>query len=218
MIDEQKVISMQEKLKDVAFEEISELFYFANEYYGEYLLDLVDDFTENEKIPENVTSMLIPHLISWAVFCHQVRISKKTIFQHYLDSPQYRSKRRPKVHKIISEWKYTMPGFYYIEEIIGERLLAVTDVFQMKEKVVGVYNEIYHKPKEWDMVIGYLLPAGDGTYSPIIDFFHIPVSHKREAAVKIIDYYHKKAVTTDHEFFVKHYPKLLSIISDVLQK
>jgi hypothetical protein len=218
MILEQKVISMQERLKDVAFEEIDELFYFANEYYGEYLLDLVDDFTENEKIPENVSSMMIPHLISWAVFCHKNRNSKKTILQYYLESPQYKSRRKSKVHKIISEWKYTMPGFYYIEEIIGERVLVVTDVFQMKEKVVGVYNEIYHQPRERDMVFGYLLPAGDGTYSPIIDFFHIPVSHKREAAVKIIEYYHKKAVTTDQEFFANHYPKMLSIISGVLQK
>jgi hypothetical protein len=218
MILEQKVISMQERLKDVAFEEIDELFNFANEYYGEYLLDLVDDFTENEKIPENVSSMMIPHLISWAVFCHKNRNSKKTILQYYLESPQYKSRRKSKVHKIISEWKYTMPGFYYIEEIIGERVLVVTDVFQMKEKVVGVYNEIYHQPRERDMVLGYLLPAGDGTYSPIINFFHIPVSHKREAAVKIIEYYHKKAVTTDQEFFANHYPKMLSIISGVLQK
>lgn len=47
MVTDQKVISIQERLKDQAFEEIEELFYFANEYYGEYLLHLVDDFNKN---------------------------------------------------------------------------------------------------------------------------------------------------------------------------
>ena len=218
MFIEKNVISMQEKLKDVVFEEIGELFNYANEYYGEYLLDLIDDFTEKKHNDDDLSSMMIPHIISWAILCHRVRNGSKTIFQLYLESPEYKTRRRPKVHRIISEWKFTMPGFYYVEEIAGERVLVVTDVFQMKEKLVGVYNEIYHQPREGDMIFGYLLPAGDGTYSPIIDFFHIPMTHKREAAIKIIEFYNKKAVATDHEFFEKNYPKLLSLIFRLLQK
>jgi hypothetical protein len=216
MIIEKKVISMQEKLKDVVFDEIGELFYYANEYYGEYLLDLIDEFTGNENYDDDLASMMGPHLISWAILCHRVRNSSKTIFQHYLESPEYKSRRRPKVHRIISEWKFTMPGFYYVEELVGERVFVVTDVFQMKEKLVGVYNEVYHQPREGDMIFGYLLPAGDGTFSPIIDFFRIPISHKREVAMKIIEFYNKKVFATDHEFFEKYYPKMLSLILRLL--
>lgn len=218
MFIEKNVISMQEKLKDVVFDELGELFYYADQYYGEYLLDLIDDFIEEKHQDDDLSSMMIPHFISWATLCHRVRNSSKTIFQHYLESPEYKSRRRPKVHRIISEWKYTMPGFYFVEEIAGERVLVVTDVFQMKEKLVAVYNEIYHQPREGDLIFGYLLPAGDGTYSPVIDFFHIPVNRNREAAIKIIEFYNKKAVATDHEFFEKNYPKLLSLIFRLLQK
>ncbi|MEH7442183.1 hypothetical protein V7201_07555 [Bacillus sp. JJ1122] len=218
MFNEKNVISMQEKLKDVVFDELGELFYYADQYYGEYLLDLIDDFIEEKHQDDDLSSMMIPHFISWATLCHRVRNSNKTIFQHYLESPEYKSRRRPKVHRIISEWKYTMPGFYYVEEIAGERVLVVTDVFQMKEKLVAVYNEIYHLPREGDLIFGYLLPAGDGTYSPVIDFFHIPVNQKRDTAIKIIEFYNKKAVATDHEFFEKNYPKLLSLIFRLLQK
>lgn len=217
MVVEQKVISMQEKLKDAAFEEIGELFYFANEYYGEYLLDLVDEFIESEKVPEKIASTLIPHFISWAVFCHQLNNRRKTIFDYYLQSTEYKSRKKSKVHRLISEWKFALPGFYAIEEFLGDRVLVVNDVFSMKEKLVEIYNEIYLQPGGSDLLLGYLLPAGDGTYSPIIDFFHIPSSHKNEVALRIIDYYDKKAVATDQEFFVHHYPKLLSIVSSVLQ-
>ncbi|WP_102263096.1 hypothetical protein [Mesobacillus jeotgali] len=75
---------------------------------------------------------------------------------------------------------------------------------------------MYHQPEESDLLIGYLLPAGDGTYSPIIDFFHIPALYKKQAAFQMMDFYNK-AVTSDHEFFIRHYPKLLSIISNVLK-
>lgn len=216
MLIERKVISMQEKLKDVVFDKVGELFYYANEYYGEYLLDLIDEFTGKENYDDDLAAMMIPHLIPWAILCHRVRNSSKTIFQHYLESPEYKSRRKPKVHKIISEWKYTMPGFYYVEEIVAERVLVVTDIFQMREKFVGVNNEVYHQPREGDMIFGYLLPAGYGTYSPIIDFSQIPITHKREAAIKIIELYNKKAAATDREFFEKYYPKMLSIILRLL--
>ena len=216
MLIDRKAISMQEKLKDVVFDEIGELFYYADEYYGEYLLDLIDEFTEKENCDDDLTSMMVPHMISWAILCHRVRNSKKTIFQHYLESPEYKSRRRPKVHRIISEWRFTMPGFYYVEELVGERVFVVTDVFQLKEKLVGVFNEVYHQPRAGDLIFGYLLPAGDGTFSPIIDFFRIPVSHKREVAMKLIEFYNKKAVATDHEFFEKYFPKMLSLILRLL--
>lgn len=155
------------------FDEIGELFYYANEYYGEYLLDLFAGFTAKKHNDDDLSSTMIHHLISWAILCHRVNNGSKTNFQLYLESPEYKSRIRSKVHRIISEWKYTMPGFYYVEEIVEERVLVVTDVFQMKEKFVGVYNEIYHQPREGDIIFGYLLPAGEGTYSPVINFFHI---------------------------------------------
>lgn len=217
MIVEQKVISIQEKIKDMAFEEIKDIFNFSSEYYGEYLLGLVDDFIKSEYIPEQIASALVPHFISWAVFSHRLNDEKKSIFEFYLDSSKYKSRMKPKVHTLISEWKkYALPGVYYIEEFLGERVLVLKDIILMKERLVGVYNEIYHLPKESDLLIGYLLPAGDGTYSPIIDFFHIPAVHKKQAAYRIIEFYNK-AETTDHEFFVRYYPKLLSIISSVLK-
>jgi hypothetical protein len=217
MTVEQKVISIQEKLKDLAFEEIGEIFIFSSDYYGAYLLGLVDDFLEAEQIPEEIASALVPHFISWAVFSHRLSDEKKSIFEFYLDSPKYKSRMKPKVHTLISEWKYALPGVYYIEEFLGERVLVLNDLILMKERLVGVYNEIYHQPRESDLLIGYLLPAGDGTYSPIIDFFHIPAIHKKQAANRIIEFYNK-AETTDHEFFIRQYPKLLSIISNLLKK
>jgi hypothetical protein len=213
---ENKIILMQERLKEIAFSEINEVFHFADEYYGEYLLEIVDDFTSKAKSKDEIISAMIPHLISWAVLYHRILGGRKTILQYYLDSPEYRSKRRPKVHRILREWKYAMPGFYFVEEIADERILVVSDLFQMKEKLVAVYNELYRKPNEGDMVFGYLLPAGDGTYSPVIDFFHIPATHTRDTAFKVLDYYNKKAVSTDLDFFMKHYPKLLALISQTL--
>ncbi|GAM14017.1 hypothetical protein [Mesobacillus selenatarsenatis] len=216
MAVEQKVISIQEKLKDLAFEEIGEIFNFSSVYYGVYLLGLVNDFIETEQIPEEIASALVPHLISWVVFSHRLSDEKKSIFEFYLDSPKYKSRMKPKVHTLISEWKYALPGVYNIEGFLGERVLVLKDIILMKERLVGVYNEIYHLPKESDLLIGYLLPAGDSTYFPIIDFFHIPAVHKKQAAYRIIEFYNK-AETTDHEFFVRYYPKLLSIISSVIK-
>ncbi|RSD26117.1 hypothetical protein [Mesobacillus subterraneus] len=217
MFAQQKVVSIQETLKGAAFDEIGELFYFANEYYGEYLLDLVDEFTGKARMDENISSMLIPHFLSWAVFSHQLPNAKETILQLYLESPHYKIRRRPRIHRIISQWKHSMPGIYFIEELVGERVLVVTDVFQMKEKVVGIYNEIYQQPKERDLALGYLLPAGDATHSPIIDFFHIPITHKKEVLMQVVDYYCEHVTDDDHAFFVTHYPALLSIVSKVLQ-
>ncbi|MFT9596896.1 hypothetical protein [Mesobacillus sp.] len=216
MTVEKKVVSIQEKIKDLAFEEIGDIFNFSSDYYGAYLLGLIDEFLETEQISEKIASALVPHFISWAVFSHRLSHEKKSIFELYLDTPRYKSRMKPKVHTLISEWTYAVPGVYYIEGILGERVLVLNDIILMKERLVGVYNEIYHQPKESDLLIGYLLPAGDGTYSPIIDFFHIPAVRKKQAANRIIDFYNK-AETTDHEFFVRHYPKLLSIISNVLK-
>lgn len=216
MTVEQKVISIQEKIKDLAFEEIEEIFNFSSDYYGEYLLGLVDEFIETEQIPEEIASTLIPHFISWAVFSHRPNHGKKSIFEFYLDSSGYKTRMKPKVHTLISEWKYAVPGIYYIEELLGERVIVLNDIIRRKPSLVGVYNEIYHQPEESDMLIGYLLPAGDGTYSPIIDFFHIPAVHKKQTALKIIDFYNQ-SVKTENEFFVRHYPKLLSIISSILK-
>ena len=218
MTVEQKVISIQEKIKDLAFEEIGEIFSFSSDYYGVYLLGLVEDFIGTEQVSEEIASALVPHFISWAVFSHRFSLGdeNKTIFELYLESPRYKSRMKPKVHTLISEWKSAMPGVYYTEEILGERVLVVNDVIRMKKRLVGVYNEMFHQPEESDLLIGYLLPAGDGTYSPIIDFFHIPALYKKQAAFQMMDFYNK-AVTSDHEFFVRHYPKLLSIISNVLK-
>ncbi|MBS8264403.1 hypothetical protein DYI25_08145 [Mesobacillus boroniphilus] len=218
MTVDHKIVSIQEKIKDLAFDEIGEIFNFSSDYYGEYLLGLVGDFIETEQIPEEIASVLVPHFISWAVFSHRFSVSheNKTIFELYLESPRYKSRMKPKLHTLISEWKNAVPGVYYIDEILGERVLVVNDVIRMKLRLVGVYNEMYHQPEESDLLLGYLLPAGDGTYSPIIDFFHIPALYKKQAAFQMIDFYNK-AVTTDHEFFIRHYPKLLSIISDVLK-
>jgi hypothetical protein len=218
MIKENKVVSMQERLKLDAFDAIEDLFYFADEYYGEYLLELADDFSELVTAKEEVISSMIPHLLSWAVLCHRVRGGSRTIFQHYLDSPEYKSRKRTKVHQILNEWKYAIPGFYFVEEIAGERVLIISDLFQIKEKLVAVYNEIYHQPKEGDLILGFLLPAGDGSYSPVIDFLHIPASLKRDTAFMLLEYYHRKTVVRDHEFFVKHYPRLLALISQILSK
>jgi hypothetical protein len=217
MTVEQKIISIQEKIKDLAFAELVEIFNFSSDYYGAYLLGLVDDFIETEQIPEEVASALVPHFISWAVFSHQLKHEKKSIFEFYLDSPKYKSRMKPIVHTLISEWKYAHPGVYYMAELLGGRVLVLNDILLMKERLVGVYNEIYNQPKESDLLIGYLLPSGDGTYSPIIDFFHIPAIHKKQSANKIIEFYNK-AESTDYEFFVRQYPKLLGIISHVLKK
>lgn len=160
---EQKVISIQEKIKDLAFEEIEEIFNFSSDYYGEYLLGLVDDFIQTERIPEKITSTLVPHFVSWAVFSHRLKHREKSIFELYLDSPGYKSRVKTKVDTLIREWKFAVPGVFYIEEFLGERVLVLNDIIRMKERLVGVYNEIYHQPEESDLLIGYLLPAGDGT-------------------------------------------------------
>lgn len=219
--NENKIILMQEKLKIAAFDELDELFYFADEYYGEYMLDLKDDFTGKAHSKDEIISAIIPHLFSWAILYHRVRGGRKTILQYYLDSAEYRHRRRPKVHRILSEWKYAMPGFYFVEEITdiaNGRVLVLSDLFQMKEKLVVVYNEIYHKPNEGNLVIGYLLPTGDGSYSPVIDFFHIPETHTENTAFRLLDYYHKKAVSSDHDFYMKYYPKLLMLICQMLSQ
>ncbi|WP_210366809.1 hypothetical protein [Bacillus sp. REN3] len=215
---ENKVTSMHSRLKDALFEEIDELFIYANDYFADYLLGLLDEFIEKEQIPEPIAAKMIPHFLWWAILTYRSPKNRKTIFQHYLESPEYKSRRKPYLHKNVSQWKYVLPSFYYVEEILGDRALVLIDIFQMKEKLVGVFNEVYHPPSERQMVFGYILPDGDGTYSPIIDFFHIPSEHKQEVAIQIIQFYNKKAVTTDRQFFEKYFPKLLSIISKIIDK
>ncbi|MGA9227187.1 MAG: hypothetical protein WB217_12665, partial [Mesobacillus sp.] len=69
MFIEKNVISIDEKLKDVVFDEIGELYNYANEYYGEYLLDLINDFTEKMYQEDTLSSMMISHIISWGILC-----------------------------------------------------------------------------------------------------------------------------------------------------
>jgi len=190
MIIEKKVISMQEKLKDVVFDEIGELFNYANEYYGEYLLDLIDDFTEKKHQDDDLSSMMVPHIISWAILCHRVNNGSKTIFQHYLDSPEYKSRRRPKVHRIISDWKYTMPGFYYVEEIVGESIVRHTDA--------GAEN---------GLSLAADVPCDAGPRAEVVPVGLIEIFHKRKPDDGIVDA-EAVFILADHAVVIPAHPQV----------
>lgn len=202
---------LSEDLKDDLFEVIDDLFYFSVTNYEVFLSERADAFMEKVDVSEDMSMGVYSQFLWWAIFCERLGNRQLTIFQLFLKTrtSQLRRKHIPK--ELIAGWQYITPGFYYISEIIGGRVFVLDDIFDMKEKRVGVYNEIYQLPKKGEMLTGLLIPFGDGTYTPVVDFFHVPEEAVRSIANSTIDYYQATCMTSNEDFFQQHYPTMFSI-------
>ncbi|WEG10815.1 hypothetical protein PU629_11535 [Pullulanibacillus sp. KACC 23026] len=152
------------------------------------------------------------HLFWWVVFCDIQDYHQATIYQSFVEKNWRRFRYDETLLQVIFNWNYLHPGIYKVVHVVSENDVIVYDLVNGDQKSVIVYNENFQYPEQGDLLIGLLIPFGDGTYSPIFNFLRISESSVLPLTDLIYAHFKQSSSTSFSHFLRTSFGELLPAI------
>ncbi|MFD1738064.1 hypothetical protein ACFSCX_16130 [Bacillus salitolerans] len=178
-------------------------------------LTVIEEFVHGHEPRDEKRDVLLHNLFWWRLFFHSN--SRSSSLKEYMAQNYHKLRKRPLILSWLKECAKAIPKFYHIGYKYNDRVLVVTDMLEAKTLDVIVYDPLAIPPKKGEIVMGTLLPLGDGLYFPIIDFYHFDYDARQDIASHLFHYYDKHLKnSTMHEAFIHVLSVMLQIQKLVL--
>jgi|GEM_PF-5784779 len=219
MVMYENVVSMEDKVFSDLCSQLREILYFASDNYGKRLNEEIGQISDLMNVSEDLTEDAFFQIAWWAIFCSKLKLENKTIYQIYLEKNQHKlSKKSRHFQQVLISWLHVNPYYVDDDESSSGRVFELTDVFEAKMRIVGMFNDIYWMPKRGELITGLLLPTSDGWYITPAGFLHIPQSLSQTVVNKLLPFYEKNLKSPNYKFNSHLYPDLLTIATQTLDE
>ncbi|MGD6776715.1 MULTISPECIES: hypothetical protein [Bacillaceae] len=179
-------------LMDKALEDIpsilSDILHFSFEEYGDLMEEKVVSFFEEYTLTEEELEYVLVYYYWWIILCSKIAPNRQTIYQMYLKRRKKKFKNKRILYRLLQEWQYATPGFYYLENVHAKYVWSLTDMFLGKTRFTSVSEINYFEPNHGDLMTGILLPLGNHYYMTLFDLFAVPYKLSPSLAKQIIQY------------------------------
>lgn len=171
---------------------------------------VVDHHTKKEK-----QEILLNNLFWWRLLYEAHVRHDEGCVGAYIAENNYSLRKRPILLSWLREWKKAVPKFYYVGYKYNDRVFVVVDILEEKMLDVVVYAPHPISPKTGNIIMGTLIPIGDGLYFPVVDFYHFEFEAREAIAKNLLHHYNKHLTTsTMYEAFIH----VLSVVLQIENK
>ncbi|MEC5425672.1 hypothetical protein QGM71_19570 [Virgibacillus sp. C22-A2] len=209
--------NVQEQLVTI----LDEVFYFSIHTQDELILTLTEELIMAMGVSEDLADRSFSQLVWWITFCLPIGKQGETIYKQYLmKNKQNWGNKGPLLKEVLVSWLNVSPGFYYVEnnEIYSEKVFTLCDLFERKNKLVCIYNEIFQPPKRGELVTGLLIPMGNGTYTNQNGFLHLPQDLSHTVTHEIVSYFNHHAKSPNYQLNSHLYPQLITLALQTIER
>ncbi len=187
---------------------------FVREVVGVHFKDfqeLMQEYFDEHEIPEEKRHSLEHNLFWWKVLYQASNGIEIQFVQEYIAKNYSVLKHKPLIISWLKKWEKATTKFYYVGYKYNDRTLVLIDILTEETLDVVVYDRNATPPQKGEIVVGTLLPIGNGQYFPILDFYHTDYEAREHIATLLQPYYQRYPKnSTEQEAF-------LHVLSAVLQ-
>jgi hypothetical protein len=190
---------------------------FAVDRYYEDCRPIFEKFADNHHIRAEKRSDLIQNLF-WRrlLYNSSIELGSPAI-EEYIAENHHLLSKRPILISWLRECSKSIPKFYFVGHKYNDRVLALIDILDEKILDVTIYSPNAVKPQQGEIVMGTLLPLGDGLYFPIIDFYHFDFKARDSISSCLLSHYEKHLKSSSvHEAFIHVLSSMLQIEEKIL--
>ncbi|CAG9620254.1 hypothetical protein [Sutcliffiella rhizosphaerae] len=146
---------------------------------------VLEAFIDEHRISGEKRPALLQNLFWWRIL-YQVNHGMEVPFvEDYIAKNITFLKDKPLITSWLKEWEKAVTKFYYVGYMYNNRNMVLVDILTNETLDVVIYDRTAIPPKSGEIVLGTLLPIGDGLYFPIIDFYHFDYQAREHVARQV---------------------------------
>lgn len=134
-------------------------------------------------------SALEENLFWWQMIYNANLDVELSCVEDYISLNHFVLCKKPLVISWLREWDRAMPKFYYVGDKHNDRGLVLVDILKNEIIDVIVYDPLAITATKGEVVMGTLIPIGDGVYFPVIDFYHFNLETSKYIVQNLRFYY-----------------------------
>ncbi|MBT2683353.1 hypothetical protein J7E42_06925 [Bacillus sp. ISL-37] len=195
---------LAEKLQEEMVNEVwNDFMRFAIKDYYPVYLPFLKELTENMEVKEEKEAALLQNLFWWRLSCDSKLSISKTCIDEYIVAHKQVFKNRPIMESWIKSFDQAITKFYFIVHKFNDHVLIVMDMLEEKLIDVIVVDPLSFPIKVGEVVIGTLMPMGNGLYFPVTDFYHFDYEARKDMGVHFHQYFAQQLQTSPmYEAFI----------------
>ena len=181
---------VSEELKEAMLTKVFKDFtrFALERYYPEYLPILTEYLHEHE-IRGDKRESLLHNLFWWRIFYDSSMGFQSSCIEDFIVENYSWLSKRPILISWLKECGKAIPKFYFVGYKYNDRVLVVMDSLEEKPLNIIVYDPLAIPPIKGEIVMGTILPLGNGLFFPISDFYHFDYQAREEIAHHLHYYY-----------------------------
>lgn len=172
------------------------------EYYPEYL-PFLKELMKNMDVMEEKEAALLQNLFWWRISCDSKVSFSSTCIDEYIVTHKQIFKNQPILESWMKTFDQAITKFYYIVYKFNNHVLVVMDMLEDKLIDVIVVDPLAVPIRVGEVVIGTLMPMGNGLYFPVTDFYHFDYEARKDMGVHFRQYFAQQLQTSPmYEAFI----------------
>jgi hypothetical protein len=172
------------------------------EYYPEYL-PFLKELMKNMDVMEEKEAALLQNLFWWRISCDSKLSFSSTCIDEYIVTHKQIFKNQPILESWMKTFDQAITKFYYIVHKFNNHVLVVMDMLEDKLIDVIVVDPLAVPIRVGEVVIGTLMPMGNGLYFPVTDFYHFDYEARKDMGVHFRQYFAQQLQTSPmYEAFI----------------
>ncbi|MDR6999764.1 hypothetical protein J2Y67_002219 [Neobacillus niacini] len=203
---------VSEELRESMMDTFSDFMYFTLDAYFNEVAPILEEYVEELKTREEKKDILLHNLFWWRILYDAIYNYSESCIAEYLAEKNHELDSRAVIVSWLKEsWKAS-PKFYYVGYKFNDRFFVVVDILTEKTIDVLVCDPLATPPKNGEIVMGTLIPLGNGLHAPIVDFYHFDYKARIEIVRHLHYYYNRYSKNlTPHETFLHVLSAMLQI-------
>lgn len=203
---------VSEELRERMLDTFSDFMDFTLDAYFHEVAPFLEEYVEELKTREEKKDILLHNLFWWRIVYDANYNYRESCIAEYLAEKDRGLDRGPVIESWLREsWK-AIPKFYYVGYKYNDRFFVVVDILTEKTIDVLVCDPLAIPPENGEVVVGTLIPLGEGLHAPIVDFYHFDYEARIDIARHVHYYYERFSKnSTPHETFLHVLSAMLQI-------
>lgn len=198
-------LPLAEELQEEMVNEVwNDFMRFALKEYYPVFSPFLQELTENMDVKEEKEAALLQNLFWWRISCDsKLSASNSTCIDEYIVTHKQLFKNRSIMESWIKSFDQAITKFYYIVHKFNDHVLVVMDMLEEKLIDVIVVDPLAVTIRVGEVVIGTLMPMGNGLYFPVTDFYHFNYEARKDLGVHFHQYFAQQLQTSPmYEAFI----------------
>jgi hypothetical protein len=176
---------------------------YAMERYSEEIMSTMEPVVADLYVSEEKWNGLRHNLLWWWLFYESSQKIGTSMMEEYITENDHWLSTKPILISLLRECDKAIPKFYFIGYEMNEKVFIASDILTGETIEIVICYPLAIPPKKGEIVLGTLIPLGDGSYFPIMDFYQFDLGVRQEIAHHLHNYYDQHLNTSPmHDVFI----------------